>query len=395
MNILDLFLFSGATHGVVLALLLITSRKGNNTANIILSFALFSLSIELFTSVKMIFPENGEINLFNPINLLIAPLFYFYTLLITREESSELTPFLYPILPIYLIPTLIYFKDYLIYFTLNTQNSFPYFGNLSVESYSSIFQLSSTLVAVSLINSLLYLMLSIREIEKFRKKSSLSVKNRNYLIVITTMFVWVSLSIGYFIYVLKVDEITAVKSYYPTFQLIISILLFSLSYITLRKPITLFKPTSIKSDSFQEEDILIEEEQQSSKVSSSELSDIKYDIYIEQILSYMKNNKPYIDCDLTLESFSKNVDLHYKLISKLLNNRLNQTFNDFINSYRIEEVKKRLADPENSKQTIISIAFECGFNSKSSFNSFFKKSEEITPTEFRKRALEKAQLVQN
>ena len=63
---------------------------------------------------------------------------------------------------------------------------------------------------------------------------------------------------------------------------------------------------------------------------------------------------------------------------------MGKSFPDFINQYRIEEAKKRLLDPAKKHYTVLAIAEEVGFNSKSSFNNVFKKHVKMTPSEFRK-----------
>jgi AraC-like DNA-binding protein len=70
-------------------------------------------------------------------------------------------------------------------------------------------------------------------------------------------------------------------------------------------------------------------------------------------------------------------------LSEILNTRLNQNFYDFINRYRVEEVKKRLSENDSGKFSLIAIAFDSGFNSKSSFNTIFKKLTGVTPSQFR------------
>jgi len=73
-------------------------------------------------------------------------------------------------------------------------------------------------------------------------------------------------------------------------------------------------------------------------------------------------------------------------LSQTINEQLNQTFSEFINIYRVEEAKRLLLDTRKKHISILAIAEEVGFNSKSSFNAVFKKYANITPSEFRKAA---------
>jgi AraC-like DNA-binding protein len=70
-------------------------------------------------------------------------------------------------------------------------------------------------------------------------------------------------------------------------------------------------------------------------------------------------------------------------LSQTINEQLRQSFSEFLNSYRIEEAKRRLRDPAFKHLSILGIAEDVGFNSKSSFNAVFKKHTNLTPSEFR------------
>jgi len=108
----------------------------------------------------------------------------------------------------------------------------------------------------------------------------------------------------------------------------------------------------------------------------------------QKLLQFMEEEKPYRDNGLTLNQLSSMLDLSPHNLSEILNTRVKQNFFDFVNSYRIEEVKNDLLDPEKKHLTILGIAFDAGFNSKTAFNTIFKKYVHMTPSEFRKRRTE-------
>jgi AraC-like DNA-binding protein len=97
----------------------------------------------------------------------------------------------------------------------------------------------------------------------------------------------------------------------------------------------------------------------------------------------MEHERPFTDGDLTIQKLAAQLSVPSHHLSQVINERLNQTFSDFINSYRVEEAKRRLLDPAAKHLSILGIAEEVGFNSKSSFNSVFKKHTNMTPSEFR------------
>ncbi|TDE53089.1 AraC family transcriptional regulator [Flavobacterium sp. GT3P67] len=104
---------------------------------------------------------------------------------------------------------------------------------------------------------------------------------------------------------------------------------------------------------------------------------------IELLEKYVLENEPYLEPSLTIQELSKQVNMPIRDLSILINHHINQHFFDFINEYRIQKAMQILKNPSKSKLTILEILYEVGFNSKSSFNTAFKKHTNKTPTEFR------------
>lgn len=110
-------------------------------------------------------------------------------------------------------------------------------------------------------------------------------------------------------------------------------------------------------------------------------------IYSEELLKlqqYMSEEKPFLNPALTIQDVSNDIQIPVRDLSLLINHKLEQHFYDFVNVYRIENAKNILKDTSKSKVTILEILYEVGFNSKSSFNTAFKKHTGFTPTDFRK-----------
>tara|TARA_R110002096_G_scaffold274905_3_gene468629 strand:+ start:3623 stop:4741 length:1119 start_codon:yes stop_codon:yes gene_type:complete len=105
---------------------------------------------------------------------------------------------------------------------------------------------------------------------------------------------------------------------------------------------------------------------------------------IESIKSYMVKEEPFLDASLTVKSLSEKIDIPHRELSILINQELGQHFFDFINKYRIEKAMSILKDPSKKKHTVLEILYDVGFNSKSSFNTAFKKHTGKTPTLYRK-----------
>ena len=106
--------------------------------------------------------------------------------------------------------------------------------------------------------------------------------------------------------------------------------------------------------------------------------------YAEKLSQYFNEEEPFLIPDLSLRSLASHIEIHPNKLSWLLNEKMGKNFNEFINHYRIEYFKKLALDPENSHISLIGLAYESGFNSKTVFNTYFKKETGMTPKEFLK-----------
>tara|TARA_R110002073_G_scaffold72537_1_gene177276 strand:- start:265613 stop:267346 length:1734 start_codon:yes stop_codon:yes gene_type:complete len=102
----------------------------------------------------------------------------------------------------------------------------------------------------------------------------------------------------------------------------------------------------------------------------------------EDLLSYFKEDQPFLNLQLNLKFVADVFELNTNKISYLINKAFHLNFNDFVNSYRLNHFKSIALDPKNSHLTILGLAYDSGFNSKSVFNTYFKKTEGITPSQW-------------
>jgi AraC-like DNA-binding protein len=123
--------------------------------------------------------------------------------------------------------------------------------------------------------------------------------------------------------------------------------------------------------------------------------DAEADKYWQQLKAMMETEKIYLDSSLKLEGLAARLNLPEKSVSSLLNQYLHKNFNDLVNEYRVEEAKKRLADPAFNRFTIASIAFDCGFNSLATFQRCFKQFTGITPSKYQAGLTTHASLANN
>ncbi|MCA1755909.1 MAG: helix-turn-helix domain-containing protein [Bacteroidales bacterium] len=114
------------------------------------------------------------------------------------------------------------------------------------------------------------------------------------------------------------------------------------------------------------------------------------DELLKDLIKYMESEKPYLDRDLTIHRLSSLVGIPKHYITQVLNENYNRNFFTFVNEYRVKEVINRLKDPANRNYTILAIAFDAGFNAKSSFNTIFKSITGHTPSDYKKRFIDSA-----
>jgi len=111
----------------------------------------------------------------------------------------------------------------------------------------------------------------------------------------------------------------------------------------------------------------------------------------DKFKEHVESSRAYLNPEITIGDICSTIDVPVYLISKELNTTLRKNFYFFINEYRVEEAKRMLADEKNAHKSVLTIGFDAGFNSKSTFNDIFKKITGETPSEFRARIAEPPQ----
>jgi AraC-like DNA-binding protein len=119
------------------------------------------------------------------------------------------------------------------------------------------------------------------------------------------------------------------------------------------------------------------------KIQKTGLNDGRINEIVLKITTLMDNERLYQETELTLQDLAKKLDYPSHQVSQAINDGMNKNFYDLVNGYRVEEAKRLLLNPKNRNYTILSVGFEAGFNSKTTFNTVFKKFTGLTPTEFR------------
>ena len=103
---------------------------------------------------------------------------------------------------------------------------------------------------------------------------------------------------------------------------------------------------------------------------------------IDMVSTFMKDKKPYLNPDLNLSELADELKMNRGQLSQVINSGFDQNFNDFVNNYRVNAIKEKLNEGSHKQLSLLGIAYDCGFNSKATFNRVFKKLTQTSPTEY-------------
>lgn len=160
----------------------------------------------------------------------------------------------------------------------------------------------------------------------------------------------------------NIYEMIGLTSYYASFMLVSTLVFTSMRYFT-------------TFEAIKQKDKELLSKQPQEKLLNPQLA--------ENIDAMMRTKKPHLQNDVTLEVLAETLEIPSKDLSMLINRHFNKNFWEFINNYRIDEAKQLLSDDKQAAKSITDIYLEAGFNSKSVFNTFFKKIVGMTPSDFR------------
>lgn len=113
------------------------------------------------------------------------------------------------------------------------------------------------------------------------------------------------------------------------------------------------------------------------KTTNAELENLK-----NELQNLMRDEKPHFEPQLTLADLARQAGMNTTVLSQVINQGFGKNFNDFVNGYRVEEVKEKLQNGAAKNLNLLGVAFECGFNSKATFNRVFKKQTGVSPKEY-------------
>ena len=391
----------GAIQGVVLAGALV-SKRSNRTANRLLAATMVAFSIYLATAafdggqLVEVFPH--AFGLAHPMPFLFGPLIYLYAITaadrtrqLTLRDALHFIPFLAVILnglPVYLMSGA---EKVALYHRLERGDVPP--------------SIAITL-PLKLLSGVIYATLTLVFLRRHRErvKDSYSSLERVHL----RWLVWLGAgasaiwAIAVVSNVLEATGISAIGVGDDLIALGMAVMVYGIGYMGLRQP-EIFRfdtaeyrvPVELRVSREQrapsptpaaDEPSMLESESTSPRYERSGLSDREARRLKDQLTAIMDNERPWRDSDLTLADLADRLDTTPHKVSEVLNSQLSLTFYDFVNGYRVREVQRRIAAGDARRVTMLALALDAGFASKSTFNVVFKKHTQQTPSDYRQAA---------
>jgi AraC-like DNA-binding protein len=145
------------------------------------------------------------------------------------------------------------------------------------------------------------------------------------------------------------------------------------------KTVALPEPTNSSNP-----EVFADTEKNKARYNRSGLTKENSDEILGKLLHFMRSERPYLEPEITIEKLAKRLAVKRHHLTEVINEGLEKNFFLFINEYRIASVKHALADEDGQSRTLLDIAYDAGFNSKSSFNLAFKRIMGTTPSQYRK-----------
>ena len=362
----------------ILIFFLLSAKTKNYKSNVILAFFFLvnaqdasGLFAHYFVYPK--FPGLGM--LINSTVVLKMPLLFLYFLSVIYSDFKFQRKHLWH-LSVFILNFIIFIPRF---YAVDFDAKMDFLNNKDSEGLLEI-QLSYLLVHLQI---LVYLIISFKEIKKYKtilleNFSNASLLNYKWLFQFLILF-----GLEAFVATIKnIFKFSDSEIFYSYSQLLTSLLAFGFMCWIVLKALhnpELFRGVDSKLQLVK--DLVKKDISNNDKLTNINTRENEKVIELKE---YMLNEEPYLDPSLSVSSLANKMKIPDKELSVLINHYLNQHFFDFINEYRIEKAKQLLVSPDKKDHTVLEILYDVGFNSKSSFNTAFKKYAKVTPTEYRK-----------
>lgn len=356
------------------SLFLFTNNKGKNISNKLLGFVFLCFGLWVWDVYATLFLYDTFphlANIFNNLLWLIGPCLLLYTYSVIFEDFTLRKKHLLHLIPCILVVIITLF----VYHVKPLDYKRNYLEHAMSDRSILIWGSSSLIIT----HVLVYIIVSLRSIGNYQNIISNMVSNADKIRLSWLKF----MLLGSFIIFFSLISFVVNQYFRWTDNLPISLIYIYVILLFIFITATLFR--SLKQPEIFS-GISSEEVRNIPKYAKSGLTDADSTAYTALLEEYMKSERPYLDPNLTISDLAAELNLTTRVISQVINNTLGFRFFDYINRYRVDEAVKMIQNPPDPKMTILEIMYETGFNSKSSFNTAFKKFTGKTPSEIKRHA---------
>jgi AraC-like DNA-binding protein len=298
-----------------------------------------------------------------PFPFLHCPIFYLYTIALTYPERFKnkhwLGHFLIPcLIYIYLIPLFITSIEYKIYLIEN----------------GIVYKTANYFLKILMLVLSVFYLYSINELLDEHKKRILNhFSNQEKVNLDWLRFIYYLMCVIWFV-VIFIGGNGAIF-------IAVSLFVVSIGYFGINQTGVF---TNIPFDINELEKDKTEDSEDKKKYANSGLNEEAGLALHEQLNQIMRDEKLFLNPELNLTDLATQLNTHPNYLSQILNEKVGLTFYDYVNTLRLEEFKLLAEMPENQKYTLLALAYQCGFNSKTSFNRNFKKLTDQSPSQYLK-----------
>ncbi|MDH3708703.1 MAG: helix-turn-helix domain-containing protein [Cyclobacteriaceae bacterium] len=350
-----------------LCFFLFTSKQGKVLSNRILGIFFLLLAVNL---IDLLLKFNGYDSFYRPLALvddafvlLYGPLIFLYSYTIIYKDVKWINRWWWHFVPFILLA----------FFMLLIQNLHPVSQQTQMLEDIDQFRLPKAIfLAMSLtyLHPLIYLLWSYRLLSQYRQSIRAQFSN-----IGTIDLKWLGFTLNSVLFLMVVAILHALAPviFQTDFaRLSLLVLIIWLLFFVNRWLLKALK----HSELFEGIAALPKVKYRGSRLSEDEGGKLR--LALER---YLEDKKPYLDADLSIDQLANQMGTSAKKLSQVINQSYGQRFYEWVNGHRIAEAKELLVSQPD--RTVLEILYQCGYNSKSSFNTFFKKYTGTTPTAFR------------
>lgn len=354
----------------IAALLLVKKDKSKSDIFLLLWMLLNSahLSFYYLNYSGRLFDYPAFLGFQLPFPLLQGVLLFFYVSFVTNQQHKKKWISL-----LHLIPALLFYAYLIPFFLLPAAEKIAVFklkGGDEYATFMAILQISVFLSGIIYVIWCSYLL--VKHKKNIRSQfSDIEEINLSWL-----QFLVVGLGLVWSLVIISQED--------ATIYLAVSIFVILVGFFGIQQKSIFNQPGSTLTKSTPIKQPIDQETTTKEKYQTSGLSKQVAEEHFQKLNDLMTKGQFYKNASLSLGDLANKLDLHPNYLSQIINNNGGQSFYDYVNTFRVNEFKNLLSQSENQKYTLMTLAFECGFNSKSSFNRYFKKITGQTPSQYAK-----------